>query len=216
MPPGNATSADGSGRGRGRPRRRHDAPPRTGASTPNRGLLRHQARTLALQVLYEIEVTGHDPRQALANALRGAIVDEEGGEALPAVPPEVAGYVESLVHGTLLYLYKLDPLLSEFAPAFAAEQTPPVDRSVLRLGAYELLYGRDVPPKVAINEAVELAKRFGGESSGRFVNGVLARVLERREELAAARPAAAAPTAPEGASRAPMTPPGGVGDDERS
>lgn len=157
-----------------------------GGGDGNLGLLRHQARVLALQVLYEVELTGHEPRQALRNVLDGETVtaDDEGEEARPAVPPMVQGYVEKLVHGVMLYLYKLDPLLETFAPAFNRDQTPPVDRNVLRMGAYELLYERDVPPKVAINEAVELAKRFGGERSGGFVNGVLGRVLEHRSELA--------------------------------
>jgi len=136
-----------------------------------------------LQALYEVEMTGHDPRQALAHALSGVGDENEDETAVirPSVPPAVQGYVEKLVHGVMLYLYKIDPLLEEFAPAFNKEQTPAVDRSILRLGTYELLYERDVPPKVAINEAVELAKRFGGERSGSFVNGVLGRVLERRE-----------------------------------
>ncbi|MCC6313768.1 MAG: transcription antitermination factor NusB [Thermomicrobiales bacterium] len=133
---------------------------------------------LALQVLYEIELTGHDPRETLANTF----ADAEGGEG-QAAPPAVQGYAERLVHGVLLYLYKLDPLLTEFAPAFNEEHTPAVDRSILRLAAYELLYEPEVPPKVAINEAVELAKHFGGDGSARFVNGVLRRVLERSGRL---------------------------------
>ena len=174
------TETKRSGNGRERERRR--GPRAGGEATPNLGLLRHQARGLALQALYEVELTGHDPRQALANVLNG--VDDEGDEepevVRPTVPPAVQGYVEKLVHGVMLYLYKIDPLLESFAPAFNQEQTPAVDRSVLRMGAYELLYEGDVPPKVAINEAVELAKRFGGDRSGSFVNGVLGRVLERR------------------------------------
>jgi transcription antitermination protein NusB len=166
----------------GRRQRRKGDPRLGGGTTANLGLLRHQARGLALQALYEVELTGHDPRQALANVLAG--VGEEGEEETtlvrPTVPPAVQGYVEKLVHGVMLYLYKIDPLLESFAPAFNQEQTPAVDRSVLRMGAYELLYEPEVPPKVAINEAVELAKRFGGERSGSFVNGVLGRVLERR------------------------------------
>ncbi len=180
-----------SGGTRKAPRRRRRGASGDGAATANLGLLRHQARTLALQALYEVELTGHEPRQVLATIQAGeeedAAGDGEETEARPAVPPLVQGYVERLVHGVMLYLYKIDPLLEEFAPAFNREQTPAVDRSILRLGTYELLYERDVPPKVAINEAVELAKRFGGERSGGFVNGVLGRVFERREASAAER-----------------------------
>ncbi|HYO29942.1 MAG TPA: transcription antitermination factor NusB [Thermomicrobiales bacterium] len=161
------------------------APRRKKGGAGSLGLLRHQARSLALQALYEVELTGHEPRQALAHVLEtGGDAAEDGEADRPAVPPVIQGYVEKLVHGVMLYLYKIDPLLEEFAPAFNQEQTPAVDRSVLRLGTYELLYEREVPPKVAINEAVELAKRYGGERSGGFVNGVLGRVLERRDRTA--------------------------------
>jgi len=187
------TEAQRGGNGRA-PRRRRSRKAGEGGTTANLGLLRHQARTLALQALYEVELTGHEPRQALANVLEGVDDEADDGdgtaESAPAVPPVVQGYVEKLVHGVMLYLYKIDPLLKEFAPAFNQDQTPAVDRSVLRLGAYELLYEREVPPKVAINEAVELAKRYGGERSSAFVNGVLGRVLERREATAKGEAAA--------------------------
>lgn len=165
------------------------APGKRRATKPGGGrkdipLLRHQARTLALQVLYEVELSGHDVRQALANTLVGAADDDDASDLepiAPAVPAEVQGYVERLVHGTLLHLYRIDPLLTEAAPAFGADQTPVVDRNILRLATYELLYQPETPPKVAINEAVELAKHFGGDGSGRFVNGVLRTVLQRVE-----------------------------------
>lgn len=190
MATSNGTGAQWGSNGRA-PRRRRSGNSGDG-STANPGLLRHQARALALQALYEVELTGHEPRQALANIIEGVgdDADVEDTEARLALHPVVQGYVERLVHGVLLHLYKIDPLLEEFAPAFNKEQTPAVDRSVLRLATYELLYEREVPPKVAINEAVELAKRFGGERSGGFINGVLGRVLDRREELAAGRGAA--------------------------
>ena len=74
----------------------------------------------------------------------------------------------------------LDPVIARAAPARALDEQAAIERNVLRLAAYELLYVPRVPPKVAINEAVELAKRFGGENSGRFVNGVMRTVLEER------------------------------------
>lgn len=150
---------------------------------PNLGLLRHQARTLALQVLFEIELTGHDVRDALAHAFAGPDDHEDDGAADgPAVPPDVQGYAERLVHGALLHLYRIDPLLTEAAPNFGGEQTPVVDRNVLRLATYELMYQPEIPPKVAVNEAVELAKHFGGENSGRFVNGVLRTIAKRVQD----------------------------------
>lgn len=176
------TTPGASRNGRAKPRRR----PAAGASpTPNLGLLRHQARTLALQVLFEVELTGHDVRDALAHAFADPDdSDEEGGAADSVVPPDVRGYAERLVHGSLLHLYRIDPLLTEAAPNFGGEQTPTVDRNVLRLATYELMYQPEIPPKVAVNEAVELAKHFGGENSGRFVNGVLRTIMRRVGEAA--------------------------------
>jgi N utilization substance protein B len=179
------TSSGGSRNGRPRSRRR----PTGGAPAPNLGLLRHQARTLALQVLFEIELTGHDVRDALAHAFAGPDdPEEDAGAAGSAVPPEVQAYAERLVHGALLHLYRIDPLLTEAAPNFAGEQTPTVDRNVLRLATYELMYQPETPPKVAVNEAVELAKHFGGENSGRFVNGVLRTIARRVQEGAGSEP----------------------------
>ncbi|MFM9106949.1 MAG: transcription antitermination factor NusB [Chloroflexota bacterium] len=145
------------------------------------GIIRHQARTLALQVLYEVEMSGHDARSALRNTVAGLAPEEDGDleQVAPELPPEVHAYVERLVHGTLLRLYRIDPLLSEAAPAFATDQTPVVDRNILRLAAYELMYVAEVPAGVAIIEAVDLAKHFGGDGSGRFVNGVLGTVANR-------------------------------------
>ena len=76
---------------------------------------------------------------------------------------------------------EIDPYIAEAAPAFPIAQLPAVDRNVLRLAIYELLHEAEVPPKAAINEAVELAKRFGGENSSRFVNGVLGTIATRIE-----------------------------------
>lgn len=179
-----------SGSGKGRTRTRRGAPD-GGGGTPNLGLLRHQARTLALQVLFEIELTGHDVRDALTHAFSGPDdprEDADGDGGVPAVPPDVQGYAERLVHGTLLHLYRIDPILTAAAPNFADERTPTVDRNVLRMAAYEVIYQPDIPPKVAVNEAVELAKHFGGDNSGRFVNGVLRTVVARVEAGAAAEP----------------------------
>lgn len=84
-------------------------------------------------------------------------------------------FVSDLVDGVLSHLEQLDAIIEKAAPQWPIEQIAVVDRNILRLGLYELLFGSrdEVPPKVAINEAIELAKSFGGESSGKFVNGVL-------------------------------------------
>jgi N utilization substance protein B len=85
------------------------------------------------------------------------------------------------------HLTEIDGLITKYAPDWPLEQITIVDRNVLRIGAYELLYEEDIPPRVAINEAIEIAKNFGGESSGKFVNGVLGAIykneLNSREDL---------------------------------
>lgn len=126
------------------------------------GTTRHQARTLALQVLYEADVAAHPAEEVLARYLTDL-----------SLPQPVRRYVERLVTGVLVEREPIDRQIGEAAPAFPVEQLPVVDRNILRIAIYELANEKDVPLKAAINEAVELAKRFGGENSSRFVNGVL-------------------------------------------
>ena len=141
---------------------------------------RHQGRMLALQVLYEIDLTNHDPEEAMARAF---------AEHEP-VPPGVVEHVRSLVRGVAQHRESLDPVIAEAAPARDLAEQAAIERNVLRLAAYELLHVPGVPPKVVINEAVELAKSFGGENSGRFINGVLRTILEahpRADETSTAK-----------------------------
>ncbi len=130
---------------------------------------RRQARTLALQILYETDQTNHPWEEVLERTVESA----EGTSA------EVVAYVRSLIEGIFQHQRSIDREIGLAAPAFPIEQLSPIDRNALRIAIYELRYSDDVPVKVAINEAVELAKRFGGESSGRFVNGVLGTVVDR-------------------------------------
>jgi len=94
-------------------------------------------------------------------------------------------FVKQLAQGVVKHIEKLDKIICQAAPEWPLDQITMVDRNVLRLGLYELLYAdkQEVPPKVAINESIELAKSFGGESSGKFVNGVLGTVYKEIEEL---------------------------------
>ena len=128
---------------------------------------RHQARTIALQVLYESDIAGHTAREVLTRYLEDM-----------SVPQPVRRYVERLVTGFVESRERIDGEIGEAAPAFPIEQLPAVDRNILRIAIYELISESDVPLKAAINEAVELAKRFGGENSSRFVNGVLGTIAE--------------------------------------
>jgi len=127
--------------------------------------VRHKARAIALQALYEVNSVGHDVERVLPHLL------EESGLA-----GENAAFARGLVSGVLQNKKKIDQHIKNFAPAWPVEQIPTVDRNILRLAIFEILLDNSVPVKVAINEAVELAKTFGSDSSPRFVNGVLGSV----------------------------------------
>lgn len=123
-----------------------------------------------MQALFEHDMTGHDLEEVL-----GRLSGEEGED----VPPPVRDHTLRLARGVNAQEKEIDPYIAEAAPAFPIPQLASIDRSVLRLAVYELLFERDIPYKVAINEAVEIAKRFGGPSSGRFTNGVLGTIVDR-------------------------------------
>lgn len=124
---------------------------------------RRQARVIALQTLFEADAVGHPAEETLARHLEENPTTEETAE-----------YAHHLVEGVLRHVDEIDRLIAQAAPAWPLSQMPKIDKNVLRLAIFELLYdNRAVPVKVAINEAVELAKLFGSDSSSRFVNGVL-------------------------------------------
>ncbi|MBU3901263.1 transcription antitermination factor NusB [Patescibacteria group bacterium] len=131
---------------------------------------RHLARSIAMQSLYEWDFWGKDEgklNEAVAKNM------EEFGPGLDG-----ADFIWRLVKGVAENYPKLDKIIAKSAPEWPLDQITIIDRNILRLGLYELLLGdrNEVPPKVAINEAIELAKSFSGESSGKFVNGVLGTV----------------------------------------
>jgi transcription antitermination protein NusB len=133
---------------------------------------RHEARITALQALFEIDTATHGTDEVLARYLGNA-----------QMPPGTRRFIESLVRGVMAERERLDEIIARTAPAWPVPQLPGVDRTILRMALWELLIERDVPVKAVINEAVELAKRFGGDNSGRFVNGVLGTVVaEQRPE----------------------------------
>ena len=131
---------------------------------------RHLARSIAMQSLYEWDFWGKDEKR-LKEAVEKNIA--EFGPGL-----EESDFIWRLVNGVTENLQKLDKIIEKSAPEWPLDQITVTDRNILRLGLYELLFGnrQEVPPKVAINEAIELAKGFSGESSGKFVNGVLGTV----------------------------------------
>jgi len=135
---------------------------------------RHLARTLAFQTLFELASRGgQDIDYVLVRRIEE--LEEESNQMLQ---PKSTAFAGRLVRGALEARQEIDERIARLAPAFPVEQLAATDRVVLELAAYELLYERSTPVKVAINEAVELAKTYGGESSGRFVNGVLGTIAE--------------------------------------
>lgn len=127
---------------------------------------RRKARVLALQILYEMDTVSHD----LAEVLDSRIEDA-------GLQPASAAFVRNLVRGILANQAEIDNIVSAFAPSWPIRQMAVVDRNILRMAIYEITLGGETPPKVAINEAVELAKAFGSDSSPKFVNGVLGSVM---------------------------------------
>ncbi|MGB8647914.1 MAG: transcription antitermination factor NusB [Anaerolineae bacterium] len=134
---------------------------------------RRLARAIALQALFEIDSVGHPEDQVLAHLLEDEKLTAEG---------EL--FARGLVRGVMTQRNQLDSLITKFAPEWPVDQLAIVDRNVLRLALHELLDMSDVPIKVAINEAVELAKTYGSESAPRFVNGVLGAFLAGHPILA--------------------------------
>jgi transcription antitermination factor NusB len=123
---------------------------------------RSKSREAALKVLYQIDITKDKPEKALAVFFK-----------TQRFPISAQAFTASLVEGTASHLKEVDARLKEHASNWALDRMAVVDRNVLRLGVYELMFEQETPPKVAINEAVELAKRFGSADSSKFVNGVL-------------------------------------------
>lgn len=126
---------------------------------------RHLGRTIIMQSLYEWDFRGKDQAE-----LERALIKN-----LKEFAPEFddVAFVENTINGILTHLTPVDALITKYAPQWPIDQITIMDRNVLRIGVYELKFAAEIPARVAINEAIELAKTFGGESSGKFINGVL-------------------------------------------
>jgi len=131
---------------------------------------RHLSRTIALQALYQWDFLDM-PEGKLSE-----MVTFNREEFAPKFDDE--GFVEELVEGVVEHRSDIDRTIVDFAPNWPLESITVIDRNVLRLGIYELKFAERIPAKVAINEAIELAKGFGGQASGRFVNGVLGAIYK--------------------------------------
>ncbi len=130
---------------------------------------RRKARHQALHILYQAEITG----DSVGSILGSRSWSEEDGEP--------GAFCRELLAGVEAHRQAIDERIESISENWVLSRMPIVDRNILRLAAYEILYAADIPPSVSINEAVEMAKTYGGEDSSKFVNGILGRLADERE-----------------------------------
>ncbi len=133
---------------------------------------RTRARGIALQALFEIDLVNHSPGEVLKYRLEESSIDERLSE-----------FVRQIVTGVWPMYRQLDQFIAEHAPEWPLEQVATIDRNILRIALWEFAVQGDTPVKVVINEAVELAKMFGSDSSPRFINGVLGSLAAQQNEI---------------------------------
>lgn len=133
---------------------------------------RTRARSLALQVLYEVDIAKHPPGEIFKLRLEETPLSED-----------LAEFARKIVFGVLPITDTLDHLIARYAPEWPLEQIAAIDRNILRMALWEFAVYGETPLKVAINEAVELAKLYGSDSAPRFVNGVLGALAEHQSEI---------------------------------
>jgi transcription antitermination protein NusB len=123
---------------------------------------RRKARVVAFQALFEIDAVDHDPEKVISGLLASEKLAEDN-----------ISFIRELVSGVLVNETEIDNYIKEYAPAWPIQQLPVADRNIMRLAIFEIMFDNVTPVKVAIDEAVELAKSFGGDHSSKFINGVL-------------------------------------------
>jgi transcription antitermination protein NusB len=133
---------------------------------------RTRARALALQVLYEVDLANHPPGDIFKLRLEEAPLTEDLSE-----------FARQIIFGILPLTHTLDQLIAKYAPEWPLEQIAAIDRNILRMALWEFAVFRETPLKVAINEAVELAKLYGSDSAPRFINGVLGALAAHQNEI---------------------------------
>ena len=132
------------------------------------GHVRRRSRAFALQALYEIDLSSHSVDGSV-----GWLREEQG------LPAEALPFALQLINGVIEHRNEIDEIIQELAPTWPVRHLASIDRNILRLALYEVKFEADVPPKAAINEAVELAKAFGSETTSKFVNGVMGTVMQQ-------------------------------------
>ena len=135
---------------------------------------RHLSRTIAMQTLYQWDFNGQKDESL------DSLLEYNIKEFAPGFNDE--GFTKHLVEGVIKNIKEIDELIRKYATEWPLEQITIIDRNILRLGIFELKFDPDIPSKVAINEAIEIAKTYGGESSGKFVNGVLGAIFKELAE----------------------------------
>ena len=133
---------------------------------------RTKARSLALQVLYEIDIVNHPPAEIFKLRMEESPLTDD-----------LAEFARQIIFGVLPLTDTLDQLIAKYSPEWPFEQMAPIDRNILRMALWEFAVFRETPLKVAINEAVELAKQYGSDSAPRFINGVLGALAEHQHEI---------------------------------
>ena len=140
---------------------------------------RTRARSLALQVLYEVDIANHPPADVFRSRLEESPLSNE-----------LSDFARQIIFGVLPLTHNLDHLIAKYAPEWPLDQIAAIDRNILRIALWEFAVLQETPIKVAINEAVELAKLFGSDSAPRFVNGVLGALADHQHEIQQAIPKA--------------------------
>ena len=152
---------------------------------------RHLARTIAMQTLFSWDFNGKQEKDL------DDLIEQNFKQFAPKFNDH--GFVKCIINGVIKNEAEIDNYITKYATEWPLDQITIVDRNILRIGVYELIFDADIPAKVAINEAIEIAKTFGGESSGKFVNGVLGAIYK---DVAASIKKTEKPARPEGGPQA--------------
>ena len=136
---------------------------------------RTRARELALQILYQVDLRKDNIHEFIADFWENQTASDD------TLDDSVMEFSTTLVNGTLKNLVQIDEYITSYAENWQLSRMAVIDRNIMRMGVFELLYLEDMPPKVAINEAVELAKKYGDTESGKFVNGILDKINKKED-----------------------------------
>jgi N utilization substance protein B len=133
---------------------------------------RTRARSIALQALYEIDIANHPPELVINQRIEETGLDDK-----------LSNFARQILFGVLPVIYQLDKIIAEYAPEWPLDQVATIDRNILRIALWEIAVENQTPVKVAINEAIELGKEYGSDSTPRFVNGVLGSLVIHQNEI---------------------------------